>query len=211
MLHQSPVLFSALLGCVAGCYVPMDAQVPVAALIDRRHFDPVASYASVAARAGYEAQLVRIEARYVRDDGTVDSEAAYVNAWQPVVQYDFVKPIVPPNPRARYTMLLLSLLAPHVEWLPDWNGDAVRPTMVDGLYLRASGATDEAPAGATTPPRCSFGALWALAKGRGAPSNATATITYDAAGYDVSIDGTALRLAVDHDCREVPAPVAARG
>jgi hypothetical protein len=61
----------------------------------------------------------------------------------------------------------------------------------------------DAPTHAIPPPRCGFAALWSQAKERGASPSATATITYEAAGYDLRIDGTALALAFDHECREL--------
>jgi hypothetical protein len=171
--------------------------------VDRRHFDPIAAYPSVAEHAGYEAKLLRMEARYVRDDGTIDVEASNINVHQAVVQYDFVRPIIPPNPRAHFTGITESLLPPSIEWLRDWDGLAVRPVKVGGLYLTATAAGDDAPSHAIPFPVCSFALLWSRAKERGAPPSTTATITYDAAGYDVRIDGTQLRLVFDQQCREV--------
>src|SRR5436190_7302925 len=64
---------------------------------DAAHFDPVTSYPSVLDYAGTGAELVSVDAYYVRSDGTAELNATYSPA--PYVDYNFVRKLdkAPPN------------------------------------------------------------------------------------------------------------------
>jgi hypothetical protein len=59
---------------------------------DPRNFDPVAALPGVREYAGEGAQLVSIEAYYVRSDGTLDLNASY----RPYTTYKFYREVPPP-------------------------------------------------------------------------------------------------------------------
>ncbi|MFH1807691.1 MAG: hypothetical protein ABIJ09_03020 [Pseudomonadota bacterium] len=60
------------------CACPGPMPNTAAAPGDLSRFDPVASYAAMARFAGPEAQLIAMDARFVRSDGTLDLGADYL-------------------------------------------------------------------------------------------------------------------------------------
>jgi hypothetical protein len=184
---------------------------------DASRFDPVASFPVVAALAGEGAQLQRMEATFVRADGTLELTAGYAPA--PGVDYRFARPTaVPANAPP-----LGARSQPGDSWFVPVEVNAARPwrwrnvsRSSGGVRLRyqyvdlgltphgrepQSGTLEAAP-----PPACSFATLWKAALERGAPSDAVATIEYDASGFRFEVRGTAVSLRFDPDCRPLAAP-----
>jgi hypothetical protein len=179
---------------------------------DSARFDPVAAFPAIQAEAGEGARLVRLEATFVRADGTLDLTARYLPS--PGVEYRFARPVpapanAPPLGAGRqpgdawFVPVAVSASRPW-QWHSvsrSSGGVRTRYQYVNlGLSLRErdaeSGRLESAP-----PPACSFAGLWKAARERGAPGDAVATIRYDASGYRFEIRGTAVSLRFGLDCR----------
>ncbi|MBA3874908.1 MAG: hypothetical protein H0X30_37755 [Anaerolineae bacterium] len=177
---------------------------------DAAHFDPVASYPSVLDYAGTGAQLVSLNAYYVRSDGTVELNATYSPA--PYVDYDFVRqldkapPNAPPigaggaNTDPWYEPIEIHLYQPgqfrHVESAGN-SYTYVNKGMERSVDDPQNGLRDPV----LPPPACPFAKLWSVAVTKDAPADAVAIITYDENGYDFSISGLSVYLKFDMDCK----------
>lgn len=168
---------------------------------DPRQFAPLASLDAAQRLAGPEHPLVRIDARFVRSDGLVDLEADY----EPDVTYTFLgkgevdssKPLGAGGGVLKDRCFVVLAEAPHTGH-PDPDDGA--DIMNLGL-LRMPGDGD--PSNITPAPRptCTFARLWQQAIALGAPKNAVALISYDADGYEFSIQDTPLRIVFDAKCQ----------
>src|SRR5262245_34919173 len=81
--RAAPLALLALVSC------SMDGTADVPGDVHR--FDPIAAYPAVAAAAGPKARMVKLEAHYVRENGTQDLEASYVG-FGDVDQYTLLRP-----------------------------------------------------------------------------------------------------------------------
>jgi len=179
---------------------------------DPRAFDPVASFAAVAAYAGPGATLVRMRAEQVRSDGRLDLTARYQPS--PRAQYDFVREVPPPAD------------APPVgagapadgRWRQRIEVDLSRPgtrryvrkvgkggVLETQYVVRGMDRREEEPGGALVetiaPPGCPLRDLWRIALEQGVPANAVASIGYDRDGYEFDVRGTRWSLRFGSDCK----------
>jgi hypothetical protein len=188
---------------LASCSMEGTADVPG----DVHRFDPIAAYPAVAASAGPRARLVKLEARYVREDGTQDLEASYVG-FGDVDQYTLLRangaredPSVPVGARrqpAPFELVRVGIQKPH--WVSQSiNGHKPQQKKHLGMETRVAGSGDTKDG--AVDPGCSFAKLWTVAKEHGAPKGAVAAITYDKTGYDFRIDGTDVHLRFDASCQ----------
>ncbi len=162
---------------------------------DTSKYDPIASFAETAARAGTDAKLVKMEARLVKSDGTLDLNADYKPA--PQVEFTFYREVPAPqnapppgavsgNNGTWYETIRLKAHRP-------WQSSSVRSFSGSGSssyqYVNLGMEKDVGtpvsylPGTATPPPACPFQKLWTTAIQKGAPQNAVSTITYDSNGY----------------------------
>ncbi len=177
---------------------------------DAAHFDPVASYPSVLDYAGAGAQLVSINAYYVRSDGTVELNASYTPA--PYVTYDFVRkldkapPNAPPigaggaNTDPWYEPIEIHLYQPG-QWRQVKSSSVSYTYVNKGMERSVDDAENGLSHPVVPPPNCPFATLWSLALTKDAPAEAVAIIQYDADGYNFSISGLSIYLKFGMDCK----------
>lgn len=178
---------------------------------DAANFEPFTALPEVFEYAGAGAELVSIDLRYVRSDGTMDLTA---ESYQPRVEYVFVRPAAPPAD------------APPIgaggsttgQWYERVTIEAYKPgqwrhvTTISGgvsteySYMNQGMERDIASPTSTKStviarPECSLAAMWEAAKKQDAPQDAVAIITYNAQGYDFRISALSISLHFDTDCR----------
>ena len=180
----------------AGCSSAANTAAPPGPL-DR--FDPIATFAAMAAYAGPHARVVQLQATHVRVDGTIDLTAAS----RPKLDAEFVAAAIAGDPETRppgefavghSIVVRLTVEAPHTSPQGQHRGMERTPTR------RTTG--DERT---LEPPECTFAALWQAAIGQGAPTDTTATIAYTADGYTFTADGGAFERRFKADCSPVAA------
>lgn len=174
-------------------------------------FDPIAMLPTAQAMAGEGAQLLGIDMRFVRSDGTMDLTATYNPA--PSTTYAFMIEVPPPPdaPPVGVGGYTGGNFYQQMEVIAERPGQPRRVTEVggggrleytyvtQGLRLNPSTPRGSAPSTAIALPTCSLAALWAEAIRRDAPRDAVATITYDQTGYRFSIQGV-ITLRFNPDC-----------
>ncbi len=183
---------------------------------DAAAFDPIASYAEIAAYAQDEAaevEFVEMSAYYVKSDGTLDLT---VTTYHPNVSWEFVVPAprpenAPPvgaggSPDDRYfqTVTIRAYEPGQMRSVSRTSG-GVR-TSYTYRHLGLERDVDDPSTSrdtATPPPTCSFKTLWDTAAERGAPREAVAIITYRQGKYDFWIQDTDVRLEFNAQCREI--------
>ena len=179
---------------------------------DARNFDPFEALPAVQAYAGEGTELVEIELRLVRRDGTMDLKADYTP--KPDVDYTFVKAVARPsdapppgaggaNTGPWYETIEVRAYEPGQRRRRTTIGGSTN-TVVDytnkGMEREVSGARSGAVE--TVPaPACAVSNLFDAAIAQGAPEDAVAYVTYDAEGYEFRITGLGVSLEFDHDCR----------
>jgi hypothetical protein len=178
---------------------------------DLNRFDAIAALPEVTAYAAPGAQLLSIEARHVKSDGTLDLEAPY----EPVVLYRFVGQLLPegrsepghplgaqPPASPANTHVLVRVERPHRRVVGQDVGPGRGSHFVyrRGM-LRFETRRDEYDV--VPPPSCSFVGLWEQARDRGVPPEAVARICYDRRGYVFSIEGTDHAIHFDAGCRPI--------
>jgi hypothetical protein len=179
---------------------------------DPRRFDPVESYAQVAAFAGsdLELELVQISAIGVRADGTLDLEEERYDA---SVDYHFVRDVPPPDDAPpvgagggdawHQTVRVHLRRAGHAGTRTDQHG--TRQIITKGMQRIENDPTAGKHGKAVlAPPRCSLATAWKAAKAAGAPPESVATVTYMANLYDLRIKNTDVHVTLDVDCTLVP-------
>lgn len=187
---------------LASCSLEGTLDVPG----ELNRFDPVSSYPAVAAAAGPGAHLVKLEARFVREDGTQDLEASYIGH-SAVNTYRFLRPsgkredpsvpIGARAPVAPFELVEVTIQKPHYV-SQSINGQEPQKKKHRGMALGVRSSADSKDSIAA--PGCSFTKLWAVAKQHRAPAGSVAAITYDASGYELRIDGTDVLLRFDGSC-----------
>jgi len=201
------LLLALLVVALASCTYENTLDVPG----DVNRFDPVTTYPAIAAAAGGAARLVKLEARFVREDGTQDLEASYVTFMDTPDTYTLVRasgaredtsaPVGARKPVSPEESVAVTVQKPH--WLSvSRNGHKAQSEKHRGMEIRVRGGASSKDA--VTPPACAFAKIWAAARQHGAPKGAVAAITYDRSGYEFHIDGTPLQLRFDAACRLVP-------
>lgn len=180
---------------------------------DPRNFDPLAALPGVQEYAGEGALLFSIEAYFVRQDGTLDLNAAY--SPKPYVTYEFYREVPRPEDAPPvgaggsvddkwYERITIRAYEPgqwrHVTSI----GGGVSTEysfMNQGMQRDVSSPTSSRSGEPPAVPKCSFSQLWSVAMERGAPADAVAIIDFDSSGYDFRISAASVNLDFDHDCR----------
>lgn len=172
-------------------------------------YDPIAAYDTVSAFAGNNAQLLSIEAYYVRSDGTMDLYAEYF----PRVDYEFYTladsetgndiPLGAPNSTADAEVLYQRV--DISVWQPYQMRSVSTSSSYTYMHLGMGRDVDEPvrdkPAEPIPAPACHFSDLWATAIAEeNAPENAVAVIQYNQEGYSFYINDTDVRMSFDFDC-----------
>jgi hypothetical protein len=200
---------AALSLCAAACAAcDLEGTKPVPGPTTR--FDPVSAAPRVAAFAGDGAALVRLEARFVREDGTQDLEADYVGH-ATAAEYVFSRLAAtgggPPaplgasparSPRDSVTVTIQRPAWVHVHRI---GGGSEVEGNFKHLGMERTESGESSAADSVPLPSCSFADLWRVARRHDAPAGAVAHITYDKAGYTFTIDGTPLTIQLDMSCR----------
>lgn len=177
-------------------------------------FDPIAMLPQAQAMAGENAQLLEIEMRFARADGTMDLTATYQPA--PTTTYTFMIE-VPPPPDAPpvgvggytggnfYQQIEVIAERPgqrrHVTITTN-NSRTQYTYVTQGLRREPSTPRGSAPGTPIAAPTCALSTLWEQAIRRDAPRDAVATITYDQNGYYFSVQGV-IRLRFNVNCELV--------
>ncbi len=183
---------------------------------DPSHFDPVVAFPKVADYAGSSKTFQALLAAYVREDGTIDLKAKYIDVDDVhVVDYVFVE-WGPRSPDADFPIGARGPEAPQGKSM-FVSITRSRLTHEDGSYFQGGmrrwvgepSWTRLLPKdvhpwkyshGPMPAPRCPFAQLWAVARQRGAPAGAVAVIVYDPTGYYFRIDGNPFKLNFDANC-----------
>jgi hypothetical protein len=174
---------------------------------DASRFDPIASYAAVRDLAGPGAQLVSMNVRFVRSDGTLDLKAAYQPG--PGADYSFVRevprPATAPPPGAGggagpwYEPVQVRVFEPGRRVTRTVNGS--RSSFENTGMLRDPGTPTLNADKPIADPTCSMAALWKLATaGRAVPADAVASVRYQADGYSFTIADLKISAAFGPDC-----------
>ena len=178
---------------------------------DPASFDPIASLGGVSDFAGSDAQLISIDARFVRSDGTMDLTASYTPG--PRVNYEFALPTDPPadappvgagGGSTWYLPVTIEVYQPG-----QWRHVTSMGGGVSTEYSYMNKGMDRDTSSPTTSPRefvpeptCSFADLWQVAiQQKEAPEDAVATITYDGRGYYFRISDLGISEYFDADCQ----------
>lgn len=176
---------------------------------DPNNFDPIANYAAVAEYAGENAQLTRIEAHFVKSDGTLNLNAGYDPA--PRVIYQFFRatrdnnaPVGAAAANAIWHRQVNITISQPYKWTFATQGAAGEGVGFDlNLGMDRDRYTEvlQVPPPAIPIPTCSFRDFWVDAiEGSNADVNAVATIIYDQSGYTFLIQGTDIALRFSHAC-----------
>lgn len=174
-------------------------------------FDPIAMLPTAQAMADEGAQLLGIDMRFVRADGTMDLTATYNPA--PSTTYTFMievppPPDAPPVGVGGYTggnfyqrVEVIAERPGQTRRVVETTGNArIEYTYItQGLRRDPSLPSASALGQPVSLPTCSLAALWEEAIRRDAPRDAVATIIYDQNGYRFSIQGVIL-LRFNADC-----------
>lgn len=181
---------------------------------DARNFDPILGLNTVQQHAGKETQLLSIQASFVRSDGTLDLKADYLPS--PNVIYNFIQEKSAPENAPP----LGADASPEGIWHEPIRVTVSRPWQFFSV-TRSSGSSnarysyinlgmdtkvsplEHSQQDIVEAPKCLFKNLWDQAKANGAPTDAVAIITYDARGYDFSIQNTPFHFQFDTDCRMI--------
>ena len=177
---------------------------------DPAAFDPIASYGSLQAFAGEGAQLISLDAQFVRSDGTLDLTASYNPS--PRVSAEFALEVAPPADAPPvgagglgtwYRQVSINAYRPGQQGRVTSSGAGGRVTY---SYVNEGMTRDiDAPATDTfsflPAPTCAFADLWRVALERGAPAEAVATIEYDDEGYEFRIRDLDIRIMFDNACQ----------
>lgn len=178
---------------------------------DPRTYDPFAALPAVQAYAGDEVELVEVEVRLVRADGTLDLKAGYTP--QPEVTYTFVAEVARPddapppgaggaNAGPWYETVEVRAYEPGQRRRRTTMGGGTN-TIVNYTNKGMERTVSEPVSGLVdvlSPPACAISDLFAVAIASGAPADAVANVTYSTAGYEFSITGVGVNLEFGHDC-----------
>jgi len=181
---------------------------------DPKRFDPFASVEDVRSRVGAKARLTKVEASFVRSDGTMDLTATYVPG--PRVTYTFQVPLdkapadAPPVGAGR---------APGDVWVQTVRVDCYQPGQRSSVTRISGGSktqyqyTNEGmDVDRGTPqmgkleddigkPVVTTAELWKRGLAKGAPKDAVARIGFDKDGYEFSVTGVDADVELDKNGR----------
>ncbi len=190
------------LACGLGCTYQESVEPPE----DITAFNFTRALPKVEAYAGQDASLVKIEAYYVRSDGTMDLTADY----RPRLNYTFVRkraegsedgPIGTGQRQRAYEVIEVEVREPG--WLNINSGGRSNSTeRHKGMNRRISESGEDVWKARTPPPKCDVKEVWAKAiKKVKAPKNAVAIITYERGGYQFSIHDVDINVVFDKKCK----------
>ncbi len=172
---------------------------------DGSTFDPIANLSAVHDFAGRDYDLVSIEAEFVRVDGTMDLYADY----GPNVVYRFSREIaVETGPLGtsantsgvQYETVQVEVAGPGFRTAPaEEGGVSIMPFL--GMDRDMWLLTDSLPGEFMPEPACDFARLWGSALEMNTPREAVAIIDYERGEYRFRIEGTAINLRFDLECR----------
>ncbi len=157
-------------------------------------YDPLATWEAVRDFTGPGAQLLKINARYVRPDGTMDLEADY----DPYVVYTFLRPRAGASKKpvgagggVTHDEVIVRVGPPG--YLSTTRTGGARNVKMrrghDGMVEMNASAADADDLKEVVPgPTCTTQQLWASAREAGAPAEAVAIIQYGKRGYRFVID-----------------------
>lgn len=169
---------------------------------DRARYEPFGSLGAVQDFAGPGAELLSVNARFVRSDGTMDLDAEH----GPYVLYIFLRPR-PGDPDlpvgagggSGYEKVQIRVSAPGYMSRKSTGSTNVKinSSHKGMVILGTSGAKKKIRKKVVPPPRCTLGALWLSAVEAGAPKDAVAVIGYGKRGYSFRIEGTDVEQSFD--------------
>jgi hypothetical protein len=173
---------------------------------DAKFFDPIAGLPQVQAFAGENVEVISIKAYYVRSDGTMDLTAT---SYHPYVDYEFVHQVPAPADAPPvgaggtlngkwYQTVNVKAYEPG-QWRHVTSGSSEYSYMNKGLE-RDEDRPRNYKSDTAGMPQCSFKTLWSVAKEKGAPEDAVATIEYTYRGYDFRIRDTDVDLEFSPNC-----------
>lgn len=180
---------------------------------DASNFDPFGTYDEISAFAGQDAQLIEIDASYVRADGTMDLTATYSPA--PNVDYKFARVVARPGDAppvgvagstngSWYESITIRAFQPGQRRRTSITKGGVRTSfdwVNDGLVREVSAPTSSLSTEFIARPQCSPADLWKTALERDVPKDAVAVIRYDKNGYSFVISGAGVNLRFDMECK----------
>lgn len=228
MLIAGPILLALVAGiggvAVAVCTVVAPGEGPLGGLFndlagvetrdlpgDAEFFDPIDALPEVQAYAGEGAQLVEIEMRLIRIDGTMDLEADY--SPQPDTEYTFVREVARPsdapppgaggaNTGPWFETIEVRAYEPGQRRRRTTTGGGTNTsvTYVNKGLERTVSDPESGEVETVGAPICSVTEMFAEAVERGAPDDAVAYVTYNAEGYEFRISGVGIFLEFDRHC-----------
>jgi hypothetical protein len=170
---------------------------------DVRHFEPFKRLDQIRDKVGPGAVLTKIEAAFVRSDGTMDLEAEYTPA--PTVTYTFVVPMADPPDNAPPVG---AGRGPNDKWFKrvrvECGSIGKRQTVSrsnggsttkfsftnEGMTIERKDPESGQIPPAVDAPKLLCSDLWSMAIRKGAPNDAVAMISYDQQGYNFHITGS---------------------
>ena len=177
---------------------------------DAEHFDPLRALPDVTEMAGPGAQIVSIDAAFVRPDGTMD----LTQPFGPYVKYELVRPSDDEAPALPLGVPATqgTLDTVWVEVRDEGNvGDLCNEDLEEtGMWRRVAEGYAHSGSIPVPPPACPFTMIWQQAIARGAPPDAVAVINYSATmwhnapliRYRFHIEGI-FHMELDSGCRLV--------
>lgn len=190
-----------------------ESKNSIAVVGDVTVFDPILAIpGQVSDFAGDEVKLISLEAKFVKSDGTMDLTAGY----HARADYEFVRVLDEPPADAPpvgaggslddlwFEPVRVSVYDPgvvrHITSTGgnfSYSGNYVHK----GMEIDVGKPVSKLSKPWVDMPVCSFGSLWTLAIGKGAPKDAVATITYDENGYEFVIRDAKIDLLFDENCQ----------
>ena len=207
-MHLGSTLVALSMLALAACDCTYEGSVEIPG--DVHAFDPVAAAPAVQRFAGPGARLAKLVIQHCPASGLLDLEAAYYPGWTVPARYLFVRPTqahVDPSLPVGARPEVAPTEGVEVEVMKDhWRHVSSNGSESDQHHRGMHASVESAPSDPPTAlPACPLSRLWAVARTRGAPADAVATITYDATGYEFEIQGTPVALRFDASCAEVSA------
>jgi len=201
---------------LTGTIIEQTAEIPG----DATAFDPIASLPAVQAHAGAAAELLSIEAKFVKSNGTLD--LTVTDPYRPRVEYEFFIPeqadgkAAPPLGAGGveggfYNKKVSVDVYEPGQWrhVRTFGGDVSSEYSYQnkGMDRDEGSLVFDNPRPAPAP-ACSFGVLWQVAMEKGAPADALAGIrynlTYDGEPrYEFRIEGSNHKYEFKADCQIV--------
>jgi hypothetical protein len=205
----SPNLLMGAMTAITGVRAPETRKIAS----DASNFDPFGAYDEISAFAGQDAQLIEINASYVRADGTMDLTATYSPS--PYVDYKFAREVERPGDAPPvgvagstngpwYEPITIRAFQPGQRRHTSITKGGVRTSfdwVNEGLVRDVSDPTSSLSPEFIARPQCSPADLWKAALEEDAPRDAVAVIRYDKNGYSFVISGAQVSLQFDMECK----------